>query len=135
METSNNTAINTEKKTMKRTPSEERIYQARLKDRQSRKGLKQLKAEARAKRAEEKKLAEQRGEKFVAKTISKVKYDDTLANNAKDYDRNDSSTWSSTGGETCSCLYGNPCVDQYVCSDWKNRFEIAKQNGWKLAKR
>ncbi|KAL4474941.1 hypothetical protein ABPG74_001637 [Tetrahymena malaccensis] len=31
-------------------------------------------------------------------------------------------------GEGCSCLYGNPCVDQYVCLDWNNRFTIAKQN-------
>ena len=30
--------------------------------------------------------------------------------------------------EGCSCLYGNPCVDQYVCLDWENRFEVAKAN-------
>ena len=39
-----------------------------------------------------------------------------------------------TGGEKrkegCSCLYGNPCLDQYVCLDWANRFEVAKKNGW-----
>ncbi|EAR82128.1 hypothetical protein TTHERM_01298510 (macronuclear) [Tetrahymena thermophila SB210] len=33
--------------------------------------------------------------------------------------------------EGCSCLYGNPCVDSGVCNDWKNRFEVAKKNGWK----
>jgi hypothetical protein len=33
--------------------------------------------------------------------------------------------------EGCSCLYGNPCMDQYVCSDWAHRFEVAKKNGWK----
>jgi mannose-6-phosphate isomerase-like protein (cupin superfamily) len=33
--------------------------------------------------------------------------------------------------EGCSCLYGNPCMDQYVCLDWANRFEVAKKNGWK----
>lgn len=31
-------------------------------------------------------------------------------------------------GEGCSCLYGNPCVDQYVCQDWNNRFTVAKNN-------
>ena len=36
-------------------------------------------------------------------------------------------------GETCSYLY--PCVDEYICNDWKNRFEVATKNGWKLAKR
>ncbi|EGR27302.1 hypothetical protein IMG5_198100 [Ichthyophthirius multifiliis] len=30
--------------------------------------------------------------------------------------------------EGCSCLYGNPCVDQYVCQDWNNRFMVAKNN-------
>jgi hypothetical protein len=33
--------------------------------------------------------------------------------------------------ESCSCLYGNPCVDEYGCRDWGNRAAIAKQNGWK----
>lgn len=33
--------------------------------------------------------------------------------------------------EGCSCLYGNPCVDQYICKDWDNRFAVAKKNGWK----
>lgn len=33
--------------------------------------------------------------------------------------------------EGCSCLYGNPCVDQYICRDWDNRFAVAKKNGWK----
>lgn len=32
------------------------------------------------------------------------------------------------GGEGCSCLYGNPCVDQYVCKDWANRMEVSKRN-------
>lgn len=31
-------------------------------------------------------------------------------------------------GEGCSCLYGNPCVDQYICLDWNNRFTVAKNN-------
>ena len=33
--------------------------------------------------------------------------------------------------EGCSCLFGNPCVDQYICKNWDNRFAVAKQNGWK----
>lgn len=33
--------------------------------------------------------------------------------------------------EGCSCLYGNPCVDQYVCLDWDNRMAVATKNGWK----
>jgi len=31
--------------------------------------------------------------------------------------------------EGCSCLYGNPCVDQYICKDWDHRMEVAKKNG------
>ena len=33
--------------------------------------------------------------------------------------------------EGCSCIYGNPCLDEYACRDWKNRFSIAEKNGWK----
>jgi hypothetical protein len=33
--------------------------------------------------------------------------------------------------EGCSCLFGNPCADKYVCADWNNRFEVATKNGWK----
>ena len=32
---------------------------------------------------------------------------------------------------TCSCIYGNPCAVSHCCRDWKNRFEVAKQHGWK----
>ena len=35
------------------------------------------------------------------------------------------------GVESCSCLYGNPCVDEYGCRDWSNRYAIAMANGWK----
>ena len=35
--------------------------------------------------------------------------------------------------ETCSCIYGNPCVDEYGCKNWAYRFAIAKKNGWKEA--
>mmetsp|Transcript_7538 Transcript_7538/g.12537 ORF Transcript_7538/g.12537 Transcript_7538/m.12537 type:complete len:309 (+) Transcript_7538:59-985(+) len=33
--------------------------------------------------------------------------------------------------EGCSCLFGNPCMDQYICKDWDNRYSVAKKNGWK----
>ena len=33
--------------------------------------------------------------------------------------------------ESCSCIYGNPCVDEYGCKDWDNRLAIATKNGWK----
>jgi len=33
-------------------------------------------------------------------------------------------------GEGCSCVYGNPCTDQYVCLDWENRMAVAKKNGF-----
>ena len=35
------------------------------------------------------------------------------------------------GFESCSCIYGNPCLDEYACKDWGNRYAIATQNGWK----
>lgn len=35
------------------------------------------------------------------------------------------------GFESCSCLYGNPCVDEYGCRDWDARFAVARANGWK----
>ena len=88
------------------------------------------------KREEEVKLAKMKGVKVKAKSQVSVSYDDSLAaKDEQDYNRNDPSTWSKTGGETCSCLYGNPCVDQYICQDWDNRFEVATKNGWKLAKK
>jgi hypothetical protein len=33
--------------------------------------------------------------------------------------------------EGCSCLFGNPCMDQYICRDWNNRYAVSKKNGWK----
>jgi len=33
--------------------------------------------------------------------------------------------------ESCSCVYGNPCVDEYGCKDWGNRYAVATKNGWK----
>ncbi|GMF29310.1 unnamed protein product [Phytophthora fragariaefolia] len=35
------------------------------------------------------------------------------------------------GFESCSCIYGNPCVDEYGCLDWHSRFAVATKNGWK----
>ena len=32
---------------------------------------------------------------------------------------------------SCSCLFGNPCVSPNNCKDWRNRYEVAKANGWK----
>ena len=31
--------------------------------------------------------------------------------------------------EGCSCLYGNPCQDPYVCLDWDNRWKVSIDNG------
>ena len=31
---------------------------------------------------------------------------------------------------SCSCLWGNPCVSEYLCKDWANRIEVAKRNGY-----
>ena len=33
--------------------------------------------------------------------------------------------------ESCSCIYGNPCTDEYGCRDWYNRYAVATTNGWK----
>jgi hypothetical protein len=35
------------------------------------------------------------------------------------------------GLDSCSCIYGNPCMDEYGCKDWLNRFAISTANGWK----
>ena len=35
------------------------------------------------------------------------------------------------GLESCSCVYGNPCVDEYGCKDWGHRYAISMTNGWK----
>lgn len=37
------------------------------------------------------------------------------------------------GTESCSCVFGNPCVDPYGCKDWDNRRAVAAKNGWKEA--
>ena len=33
--------------------------------------------------------------------------------------------------ESCSCIEGNPCVDEYGCKNWHERYRVAKENGWK----
>jgi hypothetical protein len=127
------------KKSLKRTPSDEKLHRQRQQDKASRSGLTSLKQQARAAREEELKWSKMRGETFVPKTTSKVSYDEAEGcSEPSEYDRNDPKTWSTCGGdpsfrskETCSCLYGNPCVDQYECRDWNNRFEVAKKNGMK----
>ena len=35
------------------------------------------------------------------------------------------------GMESCTCIYGNPCIDKYCCKDWRKRYAIAEKNGWK----
>lgn len=35
--------------------------------------------------------------------------------------------------EGCSCLYGNPCQDPYVCLDWDNRWKVSLENGMSQA--
>ena len=105
------------KKQLKRTPSEERIYQE-CKDRKSRKGLKQLKEGSPRKTRTGKKNGSNEGENLLLK-VGQLCEDQASNSNEKEYDRNDSSTWSSTGGETCSCIYGNPCVDEYICNEEK----------------
>ena len=32
--------------------------------------------------------------------------------------------------ESCSCIYGVPCLDEYGCKDWKNRNAVSAANGW-----
>jgi hypothetical protein len=32
---------------------------------------------------------------------------------------------------SCSCVEGNPCASAYNCRDWGNRFDVARQNGWR----
>ena len=52
---------------------------------------------------------------------------------AQSDDEGDMSHMATMGEDssTCSCLFGNPCQSAYSCSDWNNRFEVAKRNGWK----
>ena len=35
------------------------------------------------------------------------------------------------GFESCSCSEGAPCVDEYGCKNWGERFAVATKNGWK----
>ena len=36
-----------------------------------------------------------------------------------------------TREESCSCVHGNPCVNEYGCNDWNNRAAVSLKNGWK----
>lgn len=53
------------------------------------------------------------------------------ANAPEEGDEEAISTSMGEDSSTCSCLFGNPCQSAYSCNNWPNRFEIAKQNGWK----
>lgn len=33
--------------------------------------------------------------------------------------------------ESCSCIYGDPCSDEFGCRNWSKRFAVATANGWK----
>ena len=46
-------------------------------------------------------------------------------------DFNDEEAGMGEDKSSCSCLFGNPCMQSYSCKDWHNRFEVAKKNGWK----
>ena len=35
------------------------------------------------------------------------------------------------GFSCCECKYGSPCIDEYGCDNWSERFVIARNNGWK----
>lgn len=48
---------------------------------------------------------------------------------AKKLESADKDTEQKPRQEGCSCLFGNPCQDQYVCLDWDNRWAVAIKNG------
>ena len=41
----------------------------------------------------------------------------------------DTDTEAKPRQEGCSCLYGNPCQDPYVCLDWDKRWKVSIENG------
>ncbi|OQR82825.1 hypothetical protein ACHHYP_15472 [Achlya hypogyna] len=34
------------------------------------------------------------------------------------------------GFDSCTCIEGTPCTDEYGCRNWRQRFAIATQHGW-----
>jgi len=66
-------------------------------------------------------------EKAKAEAKSRAYYADSNNNLTKPEDV----TGDRNGGESCSCVWGNPCVSPYNCKNWHNRFAVAKANGWK----
>lgn len=48
---------------------------------------------------------------------------------AKDMVGVDKNTEVKRAQEGCSCLFGNPCQDPYVCKDWDHRWEVSIKNG------
>ncbi|KAH9092299.1 hypothetical protein LEN26_018502 [Aphanomyces euteiches] len=55
----------------------------------------------------------------------------TMEGAAEDSKRKADKKDDERGFESCSCIEGNPCVDEYGCKDWHNRFAIAAKHGWK----
>ncbi|KAF0722582.1 hypothetical protein Ae201684P_013995 [Aphanomyces euteiches] len=55
----------------------------------------------------------------------------TMEGAAEDSKRKADKKDDGRGFESCSCIEGNPCVDEYGCKDWHNRFAIAAKHGWK----
>jgi hypothetical protein len=60
-------------------------------------------------------------------------YKKDMADLAKKMEGVDKDTEAKPRQEGCSCLYGNPCQDKYVCLDWENRWAVAIANGMSQA--
>jgi hypothetical protein len=56
--------------------------------------------------------------------------EDAMRDDEDDWD-DDSAMVLGEDKASCSCLFGNPCASNSNCKDWKNRFEVARRNGWK----
>jgi hypothetical protein len=60
-------------------------------------------------------------------------YKKDMVDQAKKMEKNDNDTEAKPRQEGCSCLYGNPCQDKYICLDWENRWAVAIANGMNQA--
>jgi hypothetical protein len=56
-------------------------------------------------------------------------YKKDMAELSKRLEEVDKDTEAKPRQEGCSCLYGNPCQDPYVCLDWDNRWKVSIANG------
>jgi len=56
-------------------------------------------------------------------------YKKDMADLAKKLETESTETEPKPRQEGCSCLYGNPCQDPYVCLDWDNRWKVSLANG------